>query len=175
MTRNVFAIPARTSVKEAAQMLLARHYSGAPVIDATRNCVGVVSLRDITRYQQSRSNVRVYEHDFYASSRIDDAGDQEIDLVVERDPDENVEQIMTPIVLAVEEDAPIAEVVRLVVHHHVHRIFVMDEDRHLVGIVSTIDVLGGMLPFLEAAPAKSSDRAASVRKPARAKARKSRR
>jgi CBS domain-containing protein len=149
MTSQVFAIPSQTPVSEAAKMLLSRNFSGAPVIDATRNCVGVVSIRDIARYEQCLPEVRVDDHDFYSATRIERSKEEIAEFILKRDPNQTVDHIMTPLVLAVEEDAPIAEVVRLILHHHVHRVFVMDEDRHLVGIVSTVDVLGALLDSLD--------------------------
>ncbi len=134
-------------------MLVSRHFGGAPVIDATRNCVGVVSLRDIARYRQHYPGIRVYDHDFYSSLNLESVSEDSAgELVVERESsgaDDYVEKIMTPLVLAVEEEASIAEVVRLIVHHHVHRIFVMDENQHLVGIVSTTDILEALLRTLD--------------------------
>ena len=48
---------------------------------------------------------------------------------------------MTPAVFAVAPDTPVRRVVSDMIGLHVHRLFVVDDDGILVGVISTMDVL----------------------------------
>jgi CBS domain-containing membrane protein len=48
---------------------------------------------------------------------------------------------MTPVVYSVLPDAPVTEVINQMVGLKVHRLFVVDPDGVLVGVISTTDVL----------------------------------
>ena len=48
---------------------------------------------------------------------------------------------MTPALLSVAPDDPVAEVVALMIAHRAHRVLVLSDAGDLVGIVTTIDVL----------------------------------
>jgi len=53
---------------------------------------------------------------------------------------------MTPAVFAVSPDTPVHRVVSDMVGLHVHRLFVVDADGILVGVISTMDVLKHLRP-----------------------------
>ena len=48
---------------------------------------------------------------------------------------------MTPAVFACAPDTPVQRVVSDMVGLHVHRLFVVDDDGILIGVISTMDVL----------------------------------
>jgi len=52
-----------------------------------------------------------------------------------------IKEIMTPVVYSVLPDAPVTEVINQMVGLKVHRLFVVDLDGVLVGVISTMDVL----------------------------------
>ena len=52
-----------------------------------------------------------------------------------------VADLMTPAVFAVSEDTPVHRVVSDMLGLRVHRLFVVDDDGTLVGIITTMDVL----------------------------------
>jgi CBS-domain-containing membrane protein len=52
-----------------------------------------------------------------------------------------VRDIMTPVVFTVLLDAPARQVVEQMLSLKVHHLFVVDEDRALVGVISSLDVL----------------------------------
>jgi CBS domain-containing protein len=63
---------------------------------------------------------------------------------VEQLPTEKVGQFMTPDPVLVAVDTPLAEMARRMVDAHVHRVIVVDRQRHPVGIVSSMDILAGI-------------------------------
>jgi predicted transcriptional regulator len=52
-----------------------------------------------------------------------------------------VQDMMTPAVFAVSENTPVSRVVSDMLGLRVHRLFVVDQDGTLVGIITTMDVL----------------------------------
>ena len=61
------------------------------------------------------------------------------DLIVEN-PTVKVREIMTPVIIDVPHDAPIAEVAAKMIESRVHRLFVTRGER-MVGIVTALDML----------------------------------
>jgi CBS domain-containing protein len=49
MTKNVITITRETPIMEAAQILVDRHITGIPVVDAENNLVGILSEFDVLR------------------------------------------------------------------------------------------------------------------------------
>jgi CBS-domain-containing membrane protein len=56
-----------------------------------------------------------------------------------------VGSIMTPAVFTVRPDTPARKILEELVALRVHRLFVLDDDGVLVGVVSALDVMRGML------------------------------
>jgi IMP dehydrogenase len=114
MTRRVFTLPASLSLEGAAWALAHRGVSGAPVRDDDGELVGVLSETDLLEAK---------------------VGDQ-ID-----DPLRVVADAMTPALLAVGPNEPVAEVVALMIAHRAHRVLVLGDAGELLGIITTVDVL----------------------------------
>ena len=57
-----------------------------------------------------------------------------------------VKDIMNPVVYAVRRQTPISEVVRQLTERRIHRLFVVDEDNSLVGVITTLDILSRLGP-----------------------------
>jgi predicted transcriptional regulator len=123
MTRQVFTLPASLSLGGAAWALMHRGVSGAPVCDDEGNVVGVLSETELLE-------ARVEMPDGGAEP----GGDAE-------DDDLCVADVMTPAVLAVGTNEPIAEVVELMTIHGAHRVLVVDEAGAIAGIITTVDLL----------------------------------
>jgi predicted transcriptional regulator len=118
MTSPVLGVRPDMTVGELAAFLARNQITGAPVLDAQQRVVGVVSNSDLA--QTDRAKTRA--HDSYV------------------DGETLVEDIMTPGVFMVKEDAPLAILARTMVHGRVHRLFVA-QGRHVVGVVSSLDLL----------------------------------
>lgn len=63
---------------------------------------------------------------------------------VEKLPIEKVGQFMTPDPVLVAVDTPLPELARRMVDAQVHRVIVVDHQRHPVGVVSSMDILAGI-------------------------------
>ena len=114
MTKNPVSINEHATLQEAAALLTDRQISAAPVINDAGRPVGVLSRTDLIRFMRSNS------------SRLQEA---------------TVRLAMTPEVLAVDLDASITDVCAKMRKAKIHRLFVVDGNGTLVGIISTLDVL----------------------------------
>src|SRR5437762_8937776 len=65
----------------------------------------------------------------------------------------SIKEIMTPVVYAVLPEAPVTEVINQMVGLKVHRLFVVDADGVLIGVISTMDVLRHLRVANGSAPA----------------------
>jgi CBS-domain-containing membrane protein len=122
MTRNPFSIHHDATVREAASALTAKGVSAAPIIDDAGRPIGVVSRADIVRH-----------------GRMGESSQREWG-------DAAVKDIMTAAVYFVRPDTPVSNVIDDLLDCKVHRLFVVDDDHVLVGVISTTDVLRHLRP-----------------------------
>lgn len=147
MTREVLTVPETMTARELALFLLEHEISGAPVIGVERRPVGVVSTFDLARLASENVDWSgEARQSFYRTTDLDDEVMSELyglEELAETAPDGNetlVRDFMTPVIQSVPEDAPVADVARLMLGGHYHRLLVTRGDE-LVGIVTSIDLL----------------------------------
>lgn len=151
MTTDVCTFAADTPVVEAAEQLVRRRISGAPVVDAARRVIGVVSEGDFIRRaelgtERSWSGWREFltakstmAHEFIRSHGT------------------HVGDVMTSPVWTVGEEATLAEICELFEKKNIRRVPVV-RDGVLVGIVSRADMVRALLKrWAEAHPATPID------------------
>jgi predicted transcriptional regulator len=116
MTRNPLSISEVATLREAAVFLTSKDISAAPVINEAGRPVGVISLADIVR-----------------CVHVSEVSDTRLPLTVR--------EVMTPVVFFVRPDTPVANVVNDLLDCAVHRLFVVDDNEVLIGVISTLDLL----------------------------------
>ena len=99
------------TVQEAAAVLAEHDISGAPVCDREGNVLGVLSKTDVTERAA---------HD---------------------ELDQSVEHAMTGLAICVGADDPLERAISLMAFEGIHRLIVLDENSHLAGIITSMDVL----------------------------------
>jgi CBS-domain-containing membrane protein len=116
MTRNPLSIGELATLREAALSLTSKDISAAPVINEAGRPVGVISLADIVRcvHMSELSDTRLPP---------------------------TVREVMTPVVFFVRPDTPLANVIEDLLDCAVHRLFVVDDNEVLIGVISTLDLL----------------------------------
>lgn len=139
MTREVFAVASDTSIETASRLLSTNGISGAPVISADGAPIGVISLVDLADPDRARSK-REGVPLFYVvdGSMVDEVRDS---VAVSEG---RVDEVMSREVLSIDSSAELRDAGNMMVENSVHRLLVIDEDK-LVGIISSLDVLRGML------------------------------
>jgi CBS domain-containing protein len=142
MTANPVSISDKALVAEAIAFLMDRAISAAPVIDEAGRPVGVITRSDLLRHDRERGNY-LETHEYYedtpgkASNKTLPEG-----FHVELAPDlTEVRDIMTPVVFGVAPTTAVTNVIEEMLARKVHRLFVIDGDGVLVGVISSLDVL----------------------------------
>lgn len=121
-------------LESAADLLV--NYSAVPVVDLERRVVGVLSRTDLARVLGAP---RVGLGEGYALA-LGGLGGEASGLEY-RPPTKRVADVMTPGVVTVPIETSAAEVVRTLADRRIGRVFVVDAGQHLVGVVSTTDIV----------------------------------
>jgi CBS domain-containing protein len=139
MTKRVLTIQGDALVSELVSLLSENMITGAPVVDSDGKIVGVVSTTDVARQSAKRSFKREHTPDFYLHG-WELIEDDIHSFSVEEESDEKVQDIMTPVIFSVSENATISEMADTMVGGRIHRLIVTAGDA-VVGIVTTLDLL----------------------------------
>lgn len=129
------------TVQHAAAFLVEKEISGAPVIDEAGRPVGVLTQTDLIRRQTDAQAKRADESEYYKIAgylcppalREAFFGHPEKHVLV-RD-------IMSPVVISVLPTDSACTVVAELLALKIHRLFVVDQTKVLVGVITTFDVL----------------------------------
>jgi len=147
MAVDVIVIPATATVTEAAEILRRSRVSGAPVIDREGIPVGVFSTTDLAFGwgQEESEHQRVF-YRMPAGQFLPVASDSPSTF-----GEHTVEELMTPLLFAVQLDDPVQEAALLMTGEQIHRVIVLEGTR-LVGILSASDIVAavGRGEFVEA-------------------------
>jgi CBS domain-containing protein len=135
----------------AADTLLTEQISGAPVLDADNRCVGVLAISDLIRAEELvlAEQQQIAESSFFSSGfawpeRVYAERLEQLRDKIKPISDQPIERFMTRDLISVRSNEPLATVLRDIIDAHVHRVLVLDEDRQVQGIISTIDVLAAL-------------------------------
>jgi CBS domain-containing protein len=143
MTPNPVSIRGVATVREAIVLLTDKGISAAPVIDEAGRPVGVLSRSDIVVHDRETLHYLEAPPEFYSREELTIESGERLPsgFQVEKPEATRVNEIMTPVVFAVSPQTAARRVVEDMVAWKVHRLFVVDEDGVLVGVISAIDVL----------------------------------
>jgi CBS domain-containing protein len=143
MTTNPVSLGHKDLVGEAAMFLMDRDISAAPVIDDAGRPVGVISRSDLVRHDRERVDYMTTGHEFYHAPEEPFMGETIPEgFQVEKTPDlTEVREIMTPVVFSVAPETSATNVIEEMLARKVHRLFVIDDNGVLVGVISALDVL----------------------------------
>lgn len=153
MSRDVIAVRDDMTLQEVATFLTENQISGAPVEDAERRLVGVVSLSDVARATSEQFRMeaerpegqRLPTSDYYIRGWERKLTVEEFESFQVEEPGLLVSEIMTPRIYSVDEATPVSEAARMMREAHIHRVLVTSRGR-VVGIVTTSDLLGLLIP-----------------------------
>jgi CBS-domain-containing membrane protein len=138
MKQPVVTIPQELSVRMAAGLLQREQITGAAVIDANGCCVGVLSATDFMRLAErgrTASTRACPEEPCFSDWQVID---------VETLPRDEVRSHMSRDVVTASASTPIAELSRMMLDAHIHRVFVVDQARRPVGVVSSMDIIAAV-------------------------------
>lgn len=122
MTAPAIAVTPETPFQEALKLMQERHFRRLPIVDAAGKLLGMVSERDLLHAAPSpATSLSVWEMNYLLSKLT-------------------VGELMTRRVVTVSPDDTIEEAARLMVEHRVGGLPVVDESRHVVGVVTETDI-----------------------------------
>lgn len=133
LVRDVMHGPVRflsetSTVRDAARLFLGADVSGAPVVNAKGEAVGVLTLKDLLKFALAPE----LREEFLAPEAPAGFGGKLGDVCVR--------ELMTPRVITVDPLSSRDAALRLMKQRHVRRVFVEDGNGKLVGVVSLTDI-----------------------------------
>lgn len=141
MSREVICLKPEASVESLRATLVENGISGAPVVDDGGKVVGIVSITDVVRDQHERGETMEETEEVRLQSkggvtyspgpgfRVIDAG-------------ATVADVMSRKVITIRENTSLAQASEMMARSHVHRLPVVSETGKVVGLVSSLDILG---------------------------------
>lgn len=143
MSDNPVSISENETAQGVAQVLIDHCISAAPVIDKAGRPVGVISRTDlVTQLMQAPGRVRTLEEDWFECGNIVN------EEIIRNEPclpaslkKVTAKAIMSTKLFTVTPDDSLEIAVEIMLKNHVHRLFVVDHDGVLTGVISTFDIL----------------------------------
>lgn len=139
MTPSVKAVPQSWTMQQLARFLTDHEITGSPVCDEDERIIGIVTLKDVAEFHWNQVSPE-------NEQRLTDEDRKEIRRLrhflfegLAQMPVE-VRDIMTPMVMAVDEHTAVRDVANTMMEKHLHRIFVQ-RDKDIIGIITTYDML----------------------------------
>src|SRR5207244_1891227 len=136
MTREVVAVHPSTPVGEVVRLLLDRDFRSVPVVDDLNRLVGIVTNRDLIDRGGLTARVELL-------GELDQAA-LERELANSGVRHRTAADVMTTAVVSVRREHSLKAAAHLMVQRTIKRLPVVDEEDHLVGILSRVDVLRTM-------------------------------
>ena len=153
MTREVVSIGPDASIIEAVRTMLQHKISGLPVVDASGRLHGIITEGDFLRRAETGTQRR---HPRWLEFLL---GPGRLATEYVHASGRKVDEVMTPDVYTVTEDAPLEQVVHLMERHRVKRIPVVRGDK-VVGIVTRANLMRALASLaLAEHPAAAGDAA----------------
>jgi len=137
MTPNPLSLREDVTLREAIAFLVDRNISGTPVIDEAGRPVGVLTQTDVLIHDREEVEHVPPEHEYgnpLPRSWWDTFQVERVDTTLVRD-------VMTPAVFCVALETPAWNVVEQMRELNVHRLFVVDADGVMVGVITAMDVV----------------------------------
>ena len=150
MTRKVVSVDSTDTVLHAVRLMLQNRVSGLPVVDASKNLVGVVTEGDLLRRTETKTERRRprWIEFILGPGRLADE--------YVHSHGRKIAEVMTPDPQTISEDTPLDEIVQKMEKHRIKRLPVVRSKR-LVGIVSRANLLHALASLAPSAPAPTAN------------------
>lgn len=132
MSREVHTVRPDTLLADAVELLLDKIYRALPVVDNEDQVVGILTEGDLlTKVKLRATSVQ---------QQLTEA-EMAAELQRLRQTGQTVTEVMTPNLLTIPTGTTVAQAVKLMSKNSIKRLPVVDDEGHLAGIVSRVDVL----------------------------------
>jgi CBS-domain-containing membrane protein len=139
MSRDVVTMPRNMSLCSAAHLLNHARISGAPVVDEHGRCVGILTASDLMKWVEKGD--RASKRPVPSSACI--CTDWQVTEVSALPADE-VARHMTVDLVTVPPSTHVAELARIMIDAHIHRVLITDGKGRPAGIVTSTDILAAV-------------------------------
>ena len=139
MKRDVYTLPANATVAEAMKVLVDKHISAAPLVDAQGKAVGFVSDGDIMRYLSKRSTMMMDPVVMIIQTVDTDGGNQDFARKLDELMTMPAKSIGAKGIIGVDVHADLPEVCRVLGENHLKKVPVLDEGQ-VVGVINRSDI-----------------------------------
>jgi len=143
MTPSIKAVPQSWTMDRLARFLTDNEITGSPVTDDHGDIVGIATLKDITEFRWNASRQGPGQSPEHRLTADEQREARRLRMAIFEEMGKvpvEVRDIMTPIVMAVDEQTPVREIATTMMREHLHRIFVTKDDK-ITGIITTYDML----------------------------------
>lgn len=141
MTRDVRTVGPDATISAVIQIMVSCRASGVPVVTGSGQIVGILTEGDLLRRVETATDHAAGRKPRYFLDLLLGGGREITDYI--RSHSRRVSDLMTETVVTVEEEAPLAEVVRLMEKYRIRRVPV-ERDGRLVGIVARSDLVAAL-------------------------------
>jgi CBS domain-containing protein len=139
MVPNPVSLRADATATEALRLFTHKGITAAPVIDEAGHPIGVLSRSDLLIHHRETTAPPPAHAPYFQDAHLEAPVCTVPDATSDRRV--TVADLMTPAVFAVAPEASARRVVAEMLALRVHRLFVVDGDGLLVGVISAMDVL----------------------------------
>ena len=137
MTVAVVSVTPDTTTQETARILRDRGISAVPVVDEAGKPIGMLSEGDLVGRDDADRETR---RDWWLTLLAEGEQLNPDFLASLRSPATRAREVMTSPVIAVDDDADIRDIARMLIDHRIKRVPVLRDGR-VVGIVSRSDLV----------------------------------
>jgi CBS domain-containing protein len=138
MNRDLITVTPSTPLSDAVKLLVDRHISGLPVIDDEGKLVGVISDSDLMWREQGLEQP---PYMIFLGGVIYFKNPLTYDRDLHKALGQTVGEVMTPHAISISEDTPLPEAARIMHDKKIHRLPVVDEHNHPIGIITEGDIV----------------------------------
>ncbi len=136
MSRDVVTISAGDTVHEALTLMGENRVSALPVVDSHDHCIGILSTSDLV------DMTRDVDDDLYQLDIVDSTSRRFLlDKLTHSMGNESVQSYMSESVTCIDPETTIGKATRELLRNRIHHLPVVDANNHLIGIISTMDIL----------------------------------
>ena len=143
MISDVVTVRVNDKIEDVAQVFYENDINAAPVVDQEGRCVGIITSHDVVEYETSRIEVnQEIQHGYYFN----------LAHYGETDPPrmsgvyyDEAGCHMSRTLITVSPDDPLSKVAQLMCGEHIHHMIVLDGNQQVVGLLSSLDILGQIM------------------------------
>lgn len=144
MSQDIVTVRPEQTLAEVTRLFTDKSISGAPVVDADGELVGVISSTDLLRSQVGSAPDPYHREGFWIDFRA------LMNPQPEMSEETTVQEVMSQTSFHVGENTPLHNITNLMKVHGLHRIIVTRGHRQVVGVISSLDLVSHLDEILKA-------------------------